>query len=135
VALWTSASLFAAYIFVFYLGALPAGAMQDWNQVLPLYEPHAVLSTIAMAIHLALGAVLLILGPVQFIQRVRQQTPSAHRWIGRVYGFSALGAGLGGLGFVLGSGAVGGSMMSIGFGLYGPLMAVAAVQTVRHGWR
>jgi hypothetical protein len=135
VALWISASLFAVYIFVFYVGALPAGAMEDWNQVLPLYEPHAVSSTIAMAVHLALGAVLLILGPIQFIQRLRQQTPSAHRWIGRVYGFSALGAGLGGLGFILGSGAVGGPTMAIGFGLYGALMAVAAVQTMRHGWR
>jgi Predicted membrane protein (DUF2306) len=136
VALWISASLFAVYIFVFYVGALPAGAMEDWNQVLPsLYEPHAVSSAIAMAVHLLLGAVLLILGPIQFVQRLRQQTPSVHRWIGRVYGFSALGAGLGGLGFILGSGAVGGPTMSIGFGLYGALMSVAAVQTVRHGWR
>ena len=73
VALWISASLFAVYIFVFYAGALPAGTMQDWNQVLPrLYEPHAVSSTIAMAVHLVLGAFLLILGPIQLIQCLRQ---------------------------------------------------------------
>ncbi|MFL5333733.1 MAG: DUF2306 domain-containing protein [Geminicoccaceae bacterium] len=133
---WVSTSLFAAYILVFYIGALPAGTMQDWNKVLPrLYEPNAIASTSAMAVHLVLGAVLLILGPIQFVQRIRRRVPSLHRWIGRVYGLSALGAGLGGLGFVLGRGTVGGPMMSIGFGLYGALMSVAAVQAMRHAWR
>jgi len=66
---------------------------------------------------------------------LRQKAPAVHRWIGRVYGFSALGAGLGGLGFVLGSGAVGGPPMSIGFSLYGLLTSIAAVLTVGYGWR
>jgi hypothetical protein len=136
IALWISASLFAVYILVFYIGALPAGSMRDWNQVLPsLYEPNTASSTIAMAVHLVSGAILLLLGPIQFIQRLRQHIPWAHRWIGRVYGFSALGAGIGGLGFVLARGAVGGATMSIGFGLYGTFTSIAAVQTVRHGWR
>ncbi|MDO9713770.1 DUF2306 domain-containing protein [Paracraurococcus lichenis] len=134
-AFWSSAALFAAYILVFYIGALPAGTMQDWNKVLPrLYVPDAVPTTIAMAAHLVLGGILLLLGPIQFIGRLRQRAPSLHRWIGRVYGAAALGAGLGGLIFVLGRGTVGGPVMSAGFALYGVLMAVAATQTMRHGW-
>jgi len=132
-AFWASAALFAAYILVFYLGALPAGTMQDWNEVLPrLYVPDALPTTIAMAAHLVLGAILLLLGPIQFIGRLRQRAPSLHRWLGRVYGVSALGAGLGGLIFVLSRGTVGGPVMSFGFGLYGVLMALAATQTMRH---
>ena len=134
-AFWSSAALFATYILVFYVGALPAGTMQDWNKVLPrLYVPDAVPTTIAMAAHLVLGGVLLLLGPIQFIGRLRQRVPSLHRWIGRVYGIAALGAGLGGLVFVLGRGTVGGPMMSAGFGSYGLLMTFAAIQTMRHGW-
>jgi hypothetical protein len=134
-AFWASAALFAAYILVFYLGALPAGTMQDWNKVLPrLYVPDALPTTIAMATHLVLGAILLLLGPIQFIGRLRQRAPSLHRWLGRVYGVSALGAGLGGLIFVLGRGTVGGPVMSFGFGLYGVLMVLAATQTMRHAW-
>ena len=134
-ALWASAALFAAYILVFYIGAVPAGTMQDWNKVLPrLYVPDALPTTIAMAAHLVLGAILLLLGPIQFIGRLRQRAPSLHRWSGRVYGVSALGAGLGGLVFVLGRGTVGGPVMSIGFGLYGVLMVLAATQTMRHAW-
>jgi Predicted membrane protein (DUF2306) len=134
-ALWASAALFAAYILVFYIGAVPAGTMQDWNKVLPrLYVPDALPTTIAMAAHLVLGAILLLLGPIQFIGRLRQRAPSLHRWSGRVYGVSALGAGLGGLVFVLGRGTVGGPVMSIGFGLYGVLMALAATQTMRQAW-
>lgn len=134
-ALWASAGLFATYILVFYLGALPAGTMHDWNKVLPrLYLPDALPTTIAMAAHLVLGAILLLLGPVQFIGSLRQRAPSLHRWLGRVYGVSALGAAFGGLVFTLGRGTVGGPVMSIGFGLYGMLMALAAMQTMRHAW-
>src|SRR6478735_4235343 len=90
--------------------------------------------TIAMAAELILGSGLLLPSPIQFIGRLRQRAPSLHRWIGRVYGIAALGAGLGGLVFVLGRGTVGGLMMSAGFGLYGLLMTFAAIQTMRHGW-
>ncbi len=133
VTMWISASIFAVYILVFYGGAIPAGTMGDWDAVLPhLYDPGTGSSVLAMGTHLLFGAVLLILGPIQFVRRLRLNAPSVHRWIGRVYCFSALAAGLAGTTFILIEGTVGGGIMSVGFGLYGVLMVVAAVQTVRH---
>ncbi|HVE06902.1 MAG TPA: DUF2306 domain-containing protein, partial [Paraburkholderia sp.] len=57
---------------------------------------------------------------------------AAHRWGGRVYAAASLFAGVGGLTYIALSGTVGGMPMTVGFSLYGALMIVAAVETVRH---
>jgi hypothetical protein len=75
---------------------------------------------------------ILILGCIQLIGKVRTRWPALHRWVGRIYVSAALLAGLGGLTFILVVGAIGGRVMDIGFGLYGALMVVAAVQTFRY---
>src|SRR5258708_4022132 len=66
------------------------------------------------------------------IRTVREKSPALHRWIGCVYVLSALVAGLGGLSFIALKGTVGGAVMDVGFGLYGGLMVLAALETVRH---
>jgi hypothetical protein len=85
-----------------------------------------------MTAHLAMGAVILLLGPVQLIGAVRRRWPTMHRWIGRVYVSASLVAGVGGLIFILARQTIGGTVMNAGFGLYGALMVVAAVETWRH---
>lgn len=130
---WASAAIFGAYILAFYGGAVPAGAMGDWNRTLPkLYEPRSPMATAAIGLHFAAGAVLLLLGPLQLVGALRRRWPALHRRLGRVYGYSALAAGVGGLTYVLTKGTVGGAPMDAGFGLYGALTVLAAVQTVRH---
>jgi hypothetical protein len=130
---WISAASFGLYIVAFYLGAIPAGHMDQWNGNLPgLYEKANIVSWLAMAAHLATGAVILLLGPVQLIGAVRRRWPRAHRYLGRVYVFTAGVAGLGGLGFIVSKGTIGGGTMNAGFGLYGALMVLGALETYRY---
>jgi hypothetical protein len=130
---WISATLFGLYIVAFYVGALVDGQVARWNQNLPgLYEPHSPAATSGLGLHFLAGGVILVLGCVQLIGRVRARWPMLHRWVGRVYVSAALLAGLGGLTFIFIVGTIGGPIMNVGFGLYGALMAVAAVQTYRY---
>ncbi len=130
---WISATLFGLYILAFYAAALADGDMLAWNHVLPgLYQPEQRAATIGIGLHFAAGGIILVLGCVQLVAAVRSRYPALHRWLGRVYAAAALVAGLGGLTFIAVSGTIGGTVMDIGFGLYGALMVIAAVQTVRH---
>lgn len=130
---WASAALFGAYILAFYGGAVPRGTMGEWNETLPrLYEADSPLATLAIGAHFLTGGILLLLGPVQLIGAIRRRVPALHRWLGRAYVGAAALAGAGGLGFILSKGTVGGPVMSVGFGLYGALMLLAAAQALRH---
>jgi hypothetical protein len=130
---WMSATLFGFYIVAFYVGALADGQVAKWNQNLPgLYEAHSPAATSALGLHFLAGGVILILGCIQLIGRVRSRWPALHRWLGRIYVSAALLAGLGGLTFILVVGTIGGRIMDVGFGLYGALMVLAAVQTYRY---
>jgi hypothetical protein len=130
---WISAGAFGLYILAFYLGRLAAGHAADWNGILDgLYEKGNVAALLSMSAHLAAGAVVLLLGPVQFIAAVRSRWPVVHRWIGRVYVATCGLAGLGGLIFIAAKGTIGGAVMNAGFGLYGALMVLCAVEAWRH---
>jgi hypothetical protein len=130
---WISATLFGLYIVAFYVGALVDGQVAKWNQNLPgLYEPHSPTATSALGLHFLAGGVILILGCIQLIGRIRARWPALHRWLGRIYTSAALLAGLGGVTFILLVGTIGGRVMDVGFGLYGALMVLAAVQTYRY---
>jgi hypothetical protein len=130
---WVSAAIFAVYIAVFYCGALLVDSMNDWNSVLPrLYGPGMAMATGMMGLHMAAGAALLLLGPIQFFTAREAGASAAHRWGGRVYAAASLFAGVGGLTYIALSGTVGGMPMTVGFSIYGALMIVAAVETVRH---
>jgi hypothetical protein len=127
---WCSGAIFGAYIISFFGGAALRGEAARWNGSLAnLYDPAAPLATLAMGAHFATGGVLLLLGPLQLIGALRRRLPVLHRWLGRLYVLCAGVAGLGGLGFILSRGTIGGTVMSTGFALYGALMAAAATLT------
>lgn len=130
---WVSVTLFGLYILAFYAGAVAEGDMERWNDVLPrLYEPTTSAATAGIALHFAAGGVILVLGCIQLLSAVRVHFPALHRWLGRVYVAASLLAGIGGLTFIAVKGTVGGPVMDIGFGAYGALMILCAVQTYRH---
>lgn len=132
-AAWLSAALFGLYIVFHYAGALLAGTPEQWNANLPgLFTERSRASTAGIAVHFAAGGILLLLGPVQLIGRVRGRWPGFHRWTGRLYVLCALAAGIGGLAFILAAGTIGGAQMDVGFGIYGLLIMLAAVETWRH---
>lgn len=129
---WISAAIFGLYILAFYLSAIP-NRLNVWNDNLPgLYEKGNLAALFAMSAHLLVGAVILVLGPIQLIGSIRNRWPGLHRWLGRIYVITAAVAGLGGLGFIAAKGTIGGATMNIGFGLYGILTTVAAFETYRH---
>lgn len=124
---WVSAGLFGAYILAFFGGMAVGGAPERWNQSLPrLHEAATPGATLAIGAHFLTGGILLLLGPVQLVGSVRRRWPAVHRWIGRLYVSAAALAGIGGLGFILAKGTVGGPAMSVAFGLYGALMVSCA---------
>lgn len=132
-AVWISTALFGLYILAFYAGAVADGTPETWNEGLPrLYERETRVANVGIGLHFAAGGILLALGPIQLVRAVRRRMPALHRWLGRIYIFSALLAGLGGLAFIGAKGTIGGMPMNIGFGLYGVLMVVAAVQAYRY---
>ena len=130
---WVSLTLFGFYILAFYAGAVADCDLSAWNAVLPdLYEQGSTAATVAIGLHFAAGGIILVLGCIQLVAPLRQRHPAVHRALGRVYVTAALLAGFGGLGFILVKGTVGGPVMDVGFGLYGLLMVIAAMQTYRY---
>ncbi|HEY8563004.1 MAG TPA: DUF2306 domain-containing protein [Pyrinomonadaceae bacterium] len=130
---WLSSTLFGLYILAFYAGAFADGSMDKWNDILPrLHETDTPAATLGIGLHFAAGGVILILGFVQLISAIRNRFPALHRVIGRIYVTASLLAGIGGLVFIALKGTIGGAVMNVGFGLYGILMIVGAVQTIRY---
>lgn len=134
---WASSALFGLYILAFYGRAVFDGEPERWNTVLPgLYGAQSPFANSGIGLHFAAGGLILVLGCVQLLDGVRRQWPVLHRWIGRIYVSAALVAGIGGSAFILAKGTIGGLPMDLGFGLYGVLMVLAAVQAWRHArWR
>lgn len=130
---WLSAALFGLYILAFYASSLYRGDMMNWNHILPnLYQENAGVATTGIGMHFFAGGIILLLGSIQLVDRVRLKYPAVHRWIGRLYLVSSLLASIGGLAFIAMRGTVGGTMMDIGFSLYGILMLLATVLTYRY---
>jgi hypothetical protein len=135
-ATWISMACFAIYIVIFYGGAIPAHALDDWNLLLPdVYVKGAFVQTAAIAAHFLAGAVLLAIGPAQIVTGQRGTVPKLHRVMGRVYAIAAGVAGFGGLTYIALQGTVGGTVMDIGFSLYGVSVIVAAIETYRNARR
>ena len=130
---WISAGLFGLYILAFYASALFGGNLEKWNGVLPgLYQKGSIAATTGISLHFAMGAIILVLGSIQLIEAIRVRYSQFHRWIGRIYVVSSLLAAVGGLVFIVVKGTIGGTLMDVGFALYGGLMILAGVQTYRH---
>jgi len=130
---WISAGLFGLYILAFYAAALYGGNLAKWNNVLPgLYHHDSATATTGIGLHFAMGGIILLLGSIQLIEAIRVRYSAFHRWVGRIYVTSCLLAAIGGLVFIIMTGTIGGTVMDIGFSLYGLLMIVCGIETYRH---
>jgi hypothetical protein len=79
--------------------------------------------------HMLIAPFALILGPFQFMPRLRARYPRAHRWSGRVYVAACLIAGIGAL--ATAPFASGGPVAGLGFGI----LAVLWIGTTAWAWR
>jgi len=131
VIVWISAILFGLFILTFYAFSLFTDDFSNWNKVLPgLYDPKQKLATVSIGIHFLCGGIILVLGCIQVMKRVRDAYPIFHRWVGRVYVTASIIAAIGGLSFIVQKGTVGGLPMDIGFGLYGLIMILTGILTI-----
>jgi hypothetical protein len=79
--------------------------------------------------HMTVGPIALLLGPFQFLPRLRATRPRLHRWMGRTYVIACLVAGVGAL--ATAPFASGGPVASIGFAL----LAISWIAVNIGGWR
>jgi uncharacterized membrane protein len=80
-------------------------------------------------VHAGMASTALILGPFQFVARLRSSKPKVHRWMGRTYVAACLLGGVSGL--FLASGTNAGGVAQVGFGL----LAVCWLFTNVQAWR
>ncbi|MEL7301649.1 MAG: DUF2306 domain-containing protein [Pseudomonadota bacterium] len=88
-------------------------------------------ATLSVYAHMVVGGLLTALAPVQLSGALRRRFPRLHHWNGRLVAALALATGLAGLFYIARQGTIGGAWMSAGFTLYGALLVLAALQTVR----
>lgn len=124
---------FCLYIALRYLGPLFTADTDQRYRFAPGFsnDGDAAAST-SLVLHLVTGAIVMVLGGVQLITAVRRRWPVVHRWMGRGYVGLAMLTAVGGLGYIVLNGTVGGVVMDVGFGLYGVLVLLAAAQCLRY---
>ena len=82
---------------------------------LPSMTHHFPDRTIGAAMHFGVGGFVLLIGPFQFLPRLRASKPTLHRWTGRLYVAGCLASGVAAL--VLAPDAITGTVAQIGFTL------------------
>jgi len=80
-------------------------------------------------VHAGAASTALLLGPFQFIARLRASRPKVHRWMGRTYVVACLVGGVSGL--FLAAGCTAGPVAQAGFGLLAVCWLTANVQAWR----
>jgi uncharacterized membrane protein len=102
-----------------------------------LPEPHYIrsdnpIANLSIFGHMATGAAITALVPLQLVPSLRLRLPALHRWSGRLIILAAVVTAVGGLVYIPLRGTIGGVPMNIGFSLYGALVLITALQTIRY---
>ena len=82
-----------------------------------------------LVLHAGFAATALLVGPFQFIARLRAAVPRLHRWMGRLYVFACFVAGFAGLPLAFGSDA--GPIATAGFALLAVIWIYCTAQALR----
>lgn len=91
----------------------------NFNNATSRFADETPLRVAGLYIHMFAGGMALIIGPFQFLNRLRGRKPTLHRWMGRIY---LVGILLGGLSaFLIAPGMVSGLVGEIGLILLGVL--------------
>lgn len=109
-------------------------ALVSYRYLIPsIPEPSNVTSNLMakpwLLVHAGLAATALLTGPWQFLPRLRARAPRLHRWLGRIYIFSCVVGGTGGL--LLAAGTTAGPVARAGFGLLAVIWLVVNLQGLR----
>ena len=97
-----------------------------------LFDREAWTASAAIYLHMVSGAIVTVLAPIQLVRAIRTRWPKAHHITGYCVAFFAVLTAIAGLFYMSQKGTIGGWTMTTGFSLYGILMLLAAVQTIRY---
>jgi predicted membrane protein DUF2306 len=124
--------IFTAYILILYGGSALAGRFDRWNMASPnLYIKGSPARNTIFGLHVAIAAVVSLLGPLQVIPGLRRHIPRFHRISGRVYIFFAFAIGLDGILLAWRPGAVGGKLDHAIISLNALIIMVCALFAIR----
>ncbi|MFT3808838.1 MAG: DUF2306 domain-containing protein [Micropepsaceae bacterium] len=110
--------LFLVFIAGFYGPSTLTGNFHDWNRnpMLPNgYIEGNTFGNLAFASHVILAAIIAFGGVLQLIPQIRRRAPAFHRWNGRIFMVTALGA------------CISGVMINISHGKLSPPTTINAV--------
>jgi len=109
---WSFMTFMAIGVGLYGIAFVFAGGIE---KVLPAMAYHVPERLLAASVHFGVGALVLAIGPFQFVPRFRSKWPTAHRWTGRVYVAGCIFSGI--AGFVLASNTNAGPVAQTGFSL------------------
>lgn len=125
--------IFGLYVIVFYHGSTLSGDFEKWNRVLPKgYIPGDWIGNLSVAIHVLLGGIIIVGGPLQFIPFIQKRFKQFHRWLGRSYVVAAIIIGVMGLVMVWTRGSVGDQFMHISISISAIYLILFAVLTIKN---
>lgn len=109
---WSLMTILAIGVGIYGIAFIFAGGIES---VLPQMAYHLPNRHFWAATHFGVGALVLTIGPFQFVPGLRSSFPVVHRWIGRLYVAGCLTSGV--AGFVLASNTNAGAVAQTGFSL------------------
>lgn len=124
---------FAYYILMLYWRSTALGHFEKWNTANPhFYIKGDITGNLIFGLHVALAAVITILGPLQLVTEIKNRVPRLHRISGRIYIFSAFLISIAGLYLTWVKGSVGGLFSAIGITINALIIIVSAYFTIRY---
>jgi len=116
---WGLMAFFAIVIAITALAPYATFNSANFNEATARYATETNLKFIGLFVHAFSSGIALVIGPFQFLQRLRDRRPTLHRWMGRIYLISILIGGLSA--FVIAPGLISGLVGEVG------LMSLAAL--------
>lgn len=127
--------IFGFYVVSVYHVSTFKGDFEKWNTVLPKgYVAGDWKGNLMVGIHVLLAAIMVIGGPLQFIPQIRERFRTFHRWLGRIYVYTAIIVSSVGFIMVWTRGTVGDTFMHIANSMqtfYIIIFAILAVKFAR----
>lgn len=128
--------IFSIYLILFYGGTAVRGEMHEWNAKLTHgYAQGDMVGNAAVIAHLSLAVIVMTLGTLQLVPKIRANFPVFHRWSGRIYLFAVAVISIAGLYMLLVHGTVGGTVLIVAQSLdaililiFAPLALLAAIK-------
>lgn len=121
-------ALFLTYILAFYVPSTLSGDFAVWaknTHLIKGYVPGDTVGNLAFGAHVLMAAVITFGGTVQFVPQIRARAPQVHRWVGRAFMVTAMGASIVGLWMTWGRGT-GEGVTALGITLDAGLILVFA---------